>query len=149
MSRLIIDPANGQNWRLLYQHQFTTQQTAPRERSLIPDTVLPVQAESRVLAVKTFSQFAKSTWRSGGSLTPLLNSGVADLGQLSLSRYQLPCNGARLLIFPKFSTTYQLRFSCPWWFDEIALTIYEYIGTESNSTEELIRELQTQVQLLF
>ncbi|WP_415354760.1 hypothetical protein [Leptolyngbya sp. FACHB-1624] len=149
MSRLIINPANGTNWRLLYQNQFTTQQISARERSLIPDTVLPVQAESRILAAKTFSQYARSTWKSGGSLTPLVDSGVSDIGQLALNRYQLPCNGARLLIFPKFSTTYQLKFSCPWWFSEIALTLYEYIGSESDSTEDLIRELQTQVQLLF
>lgn len=149
MSRLIINPANGANWRLLYQHQFTTQPISARERSLIPDTVLPVQAESRILAVKTFSQYAKSTWKKSGSLTPLVDSGVAGIGHLALSRYQLPCNGARLLIFPKFSTTYQLKFSCPWWFSEIALTVYEYIGTESDSTEDLIRELTTQVQLLL
>lgn len=149
MSRLIIDPANNTNWQQLYQHKFVTQQLKPRERSIIPATVLPVQAESRILAVKTYSQFARDTWRRGGTLTPLIDCGVAGFQQTALSSYSLPCNGARLLTFPKFSTTYTLKFSCPWWFDEIELTIYQYIGTESDSTEDLIRELQTQVQLLL
>ncbi|MGG6266304.1 hypothetical protein ACQ4M3_08850 [Leptolyngbya sp. AN03gr2] len=148
MSRLIIDPANSTNWRQLYQHKFVTQQIKPRERTIIPATVLPIQAESRILAAKTYSQFAKDTWRKGGTLTPLINCGMDGFQQTALGSYSLPCNGARLLIFPKFSTTYQLKFSCPWWFDEIELTLYEYMGAESNSTEDLIRELQTQVQLL-
>lgn len=148
MSRLIFDSANSANWRSLYQHQFVPQQIKPGERTLIPATVLPVLAESRILLARTSSQFAKSTWRNGGSLTPLIDCGVTGFAETGLSSYRLPCNAARLLIFPNFSTAYKLRFSCPWWFDEITLTLYEYIGDERDSTEDLIQELKTQVQLL-
>lgn len=148
MSRLVIEPANSNNWRQLYQHKFVTQEVGPRERSLIPATVLPVLAESRILVAKIYSQYAKDTWRNGGSLMPLINCGMSGFQETGLSSYRLPCNGARLLILPKFSTTYKLKFSCPWWFSEVELTIYEYIGDESDSTEDLIREMQTQMQLL-
>lgn len=149
MARLLLDVSNQNNWRLLFNGEFRATQISERERELISPLILPIAAESRILIAKTINQPAKVTWKNGGTLTPLVDCGLAEFQNTGIGNYRLPCNGSKLLILPKFSSTYKLQFSCPYWFEVVTLTLHEYIGDERDSTEELIQELKTQINLVL
>jgi len=146
MSHLVFQPTDATKWQLLYNSHFQRQPKNATEDYPIPPQLLPILAEHRVLAVAVNSQAAKSTWRYGGSIIAVLNCGATDFGKVDAARYSLPCNGSKLVILPGIASTFQLRYEVPWWFPEVALSIYQYIGPVSDSTENLIEQLRSDLE---
>lgn len=148
MSHPILQLGNSNNWALLYSETLSAEVTlSGRGFKPIPESLLPVQADHRILVVNTFSnKGVRDTWKTGGWLTPVIawggNNNVQDA---DLGSYRIPLNQSRLLLLPNIAPTYKLRFSTPSWFQQIALTVYQYSGPEDDSTELMIQDVQSQL----
>lgn len=144
MSTPILSLNNAQNWQQLYRHRFVSEAIVKQGRITghipIPPQVLPILSEHRILAIGAHSDTAKSSWFSGGWLTAIVQCGGEFL-EADIAFYRVPLNSARLILMPSLSQSYKLRFRPHPWFEDVTLTIYQYIGTESDRTEDLIREL--------
>lgn len=145
MSRIIFQPTVEGNWERIYHQKLEAQKLTDSQRELINPVVLPILAESRILVAATASDSARSHWRYGGSLTPILDCGGTDFGETNLSSYSLPCNGSRLIVLPQFASAYKLQFSCPWWFEEITLSVYQYTGTVTEEPIAFLDDLRSQL----
>jgi hypothetical protein len=142
---IVFYPSDATQWQQIYTNLFKQQSLNGYQSLPIPPQTLPVLAEHRILAVVAESQMAKSTWRYGGSITAIVDCGAAEFGLADVQRYPLSLNKVKLCILPDFASSYRLRYECPWWFEEIDLTIYQYIGSVTDSTENLILEVQQQL----
>lgn len=145
MSRVIFQPTVAGNWERIYHQKLEAQKIDNSTRKLINPLVLPVLAESRILVGATASDSALATWRHGGRLTPILNCGGTDFAEADLPGYSLPCNGSRLIVLPQLASTYKLRFACPWWFDEITLSVYQYTGSVIEEPDAFLDDLRSQL----
>jgi hypothetical protein len=149
MGHPIFQPADPTKWSLLYSQQFAVERYNARQYQPIPPQRLPILAENRVLVVGSASQRAKATWKHGGILHAMVNTGATPFQLADVASYRLGCNQAKLIILPAIASTYQLRFEIPSWFEEVNLTIFEYLGPVTDSTENLIAELQSSVNQLL
>jgi hypothetical protein len=148
MSHPILQLGNAQNWALLYSETLTATATIEGRGYIpIPARFIPVQVDHRILIVGTASNKGiRSTWNTGGWLTPLIawggnnNTLDADLGS-----WRIPLNKKRLVLLPDLAPNYKLRFNAPSWMQQISIEIYQYSGPETDSTEALITQLQTQL----
>lgn len=151
MSHPILSLNNAQNWQLFHRQIYRSQEAVSQGRVRghipIPPQTLPLLSDRNILAAGCHSDKAKSTWFSGGWLVPVVACGGEFL-EADFGFYRLPLNSVRLIQIPAIAQSYKLRFQIPAWFEEISLSVYQYIGTEADSTEELIHELQTQISQL-
>jgi hypothetical protein len=92
--------------------------------------------------VRSLSTSAKSTWRFGGNLIQRYQLGSGGTTSLlpivEATRKPLTINRSELHIFPKLGEQYELVHEVPIWYSHFRLTIWEYVGDEADSTEDLI-----------
>lgn len=142
MSQPLLDLQGQGVWAQVFDEQ--------REATKATDTVyLPIPAfeigfsfEAHVLAVRCLSQTAKAHWRFAGNLSQRFQIGsggaASPLPTVTASRLGLRLNRAELVRFPALVSAYELLFEPPHWLKDLRLTIWEYNGPESNTTEEMI-----------
>lgn len=121
-----------------------------REAAKATDTVyLPIPAfeigfsfESHILAVRCLSTTAKAHWRFAGNLSQRFQIGTggtaSPLPVVTASRLSMRLNRADLVRFPALTAAYELLFEPPHWLKDLRLTVWQYSGSESDTTEELI-----------
>jgi hypothetical protein len=146
MGRPILQLGNAQNWQAFFNGSYSAQ-IINGGRDFVPlgSVTLPVLSDRRILVAGTTSTAASPNWRTGGWLTPILQCGGAPFQQADLRSERIPLESTRILILPDLTEGYRLRFSIPRWLKQVDLEIWQYIGPEKDSTEELIRQLQTQI----
>lgn len=148
MSHPVLTLNDAANWQLFYRqrYQSPTIAGAGRNRSHAPivPQMLPPTLNNRIIAAGCNSAVAKPTWNVGGYLTPIVACG-SEVLEADLESHRLLLNRARLILIPALAASCKLRYSIPPWFEEISISIYQYVGSETDSTENLIRELQTQI----
>lgn len=127
MSDIIFEPTSP-NWQVLHERLIKAASYDEKAYIPIPPQTIPVLAEHRVLAVMTYSEKASSRWRVGGWLTIILDCGGADFVDADVQKYTIPLNRAQLVILPRLASAYKLRFEAPYWFEEIKIVIYQYVG---------------------
>lgn len=102
--------------------------------------------ESHILAVRCLSTSAKRHWRFAGLLSQQFQMGTggtaSPLPVVTARSHRSRLNRTELILFPRLTSTYQLVFEPAYWHKHIRLTIWEYTGPESNTTEELIQTLK-------
>lgn len=151
MSYPILSMGNAQNWQLLYSHHFVSEAIFNQGRISghvpIPEQTLSVLSEHRILVAGAHSRTAKSTWYTGGYLTAIVET-AGEFLDADLASYRVPLNSARLILLPQLAQSYKLRFRPQRWFEEITLNIYQYIGSEADSTEVLLRQIETKIDQL-
>lgn len=138
MSRDLVDFSQANQWIQLYNQQFQAQRISPKAYIPLQPVPIPIQADHRFLAAGCTSTSARPSWNLGGWLTPSFDSGRGDLGDVGLGRLGVPLKGKKLLVLPQYSTAYKLLFEVPYWIEDVNLTIFQYVGTEGDSTEALI-----------
>ena len=145
MSYPVLQLGNASNWQLLYANTYTSQSLGPRGYKPIPRILLPVQAEHRILVAGCRNPLAKDTWYLGGWLRPIISTGATDFGNAELDRIPVPLNNPRLILLPQVASSYLLQLEIPFWHEQINFILYQYIGTESDSTEVLVTSLKSQL----
>jgi len=147
MGQLVLQLSNSENWESIYNESHVAQRvaTAPERYYPIPEVVLPFLLERHILAVSVFSNNAKPYWHYAGTMSQRISLGLVVGGGPdadSVSKRKIWLNQTQLIIFPKLTSTYSVAFKAPYWFEDFTLTVWQYIGPESDSTESLIRDLE-------
>jgi hypothetical protein len=146
MSEPILQLTTQGNWSQIYDENREAAPTSvPNIFYPIPAYEIPFLIERHILAIRCLSPSAKATWRYAGTLSQRFQlgtggaaSGLPTVEALSIG---LRLNRTKLVVFKKYTQQYELLFETPFWMKSLRLSIWQYEGTESDSTEDLIREL--------
>lgn len=146
MTEMILSLTNQANWNQIYTESREAQPASPIGGYFpIPAFEIPIVIENNILAVRTFSNTARFSWRFAGNLSQRIQIGsggsASTLPEVEAASISLRINRTRLLILKKLSPDYKLVFEPPYWFKSISLTIWEYTGIQEYLTDELIRDL--------
>ena len=151
MGSPILQLGNSSNWMQAYAAEASATWINEEKGSHypIPPMAIPFLFERHIIAVFPESNAAKPWWFSAGWLEQKVQTGITVGGNPDVraqDSQRILLNRINLSIFPKLSSTYQLNIDIPYWFSHYKVTIWEYIGPESDSTENLINQLQSDVQ---
>lgn len=147
MGHPVLQLSNAANWEDVYNESTTALSITSTRHAPISEITVPVLFERHIIAVYATSNTAKSTWHFAGFLNQKIRLGLIPGGLPdadAVQRRKIWLNRVTLLFFPKITSTYSVSFNIPNWFNTISLNIFEYRGIESDSTEDLIRELANQ-----
>lgn len=136
MGRLLLELANPQYWIPLWSFRLAAGQVWALQKA-IPEQVVPVLLDRRILAAKTTSLAGSPTWKYGGSIKPLLQCSAGHFSEALIRPERLTLNDTKL-IFLEDLGEYRLKVSPPKWFPSFELDLWSYIGPEDD-TGEFIR----------
>jgi hypothetical protein len=137
---------NAANWEQIYTHSQVAVQITPTVHAPIPEITVPLLIESHVLAVYLTTEIPEGrNWNFAGFLHQrfelgLTVGGMPEADDLSLRKLWL--NRIKLIIFPKLTVGYSIAFNVPKWFKSVQLIVWEYTGTDSDSTEDLVEQIK-------
>jgi hypothetical protein len=151
MGSPILELSNSANWVQAYSAETAATWVDESKGSHfpIPPMSIPFLFDQHIIAVYPESNGSKSWWFSAGWLEQKVSTGITVGGNPDVrvqDSQRILLNRINLAIFPKLSSTYQLNIDIPYWFSHYKVTIWEYIGPESDSIENLINQLQTDIQ---
>jgi hypothetical protein len=148
------------SWELMYLRKLvgsnssTYQYGAPR----IYPVEMPWLTHCRIFLIAATSIKAKPSWYRAGYLHQQID-GVAvndsavfqgiqatPTTAVDANQQVIPLNSMQLVIFPKLADSYRLRFTPVRWLEEVTLGIWEYRGSESDSTEDLIEVVRAKLE---
>lgn len=166
---LSFNPSNLGSWELVYQRQlqsasnnllFGVQRPRGARIPYIDPVEIPLIPTSRIFLVGTFSRDAKPTWYRAGYLTQeILGVKVDDTvvfeglnsspdTTVDADNRVIGLNKVQLVVFPKYSSSFALRFETVAWIKSLNLTIWEYRGQESDTIEELIQATRAKLEAI-
>jgi hypothetical protein len=149
-------------WELTYFQRLTAVKTNDYGRSSprIYPVELPYLTHCHIFLVGATSLKAKPSWYRAGWLYQQvdgisINDSVVFEGLESspttaadVAQKLIPLNTMSVAIFPKLADSYRLRFVPVRWLEEVTLGIWEYRGTESDSTEDLIQAVRAKLETI-
>ncbi|MDZ8056600.1 MAG: hypothetical protein RMX63_34855 [Aulosira sp. ZfuCHP01] len=146
MGNPVLQLGNSANWEQLYSTSVNAVSIgAGYLFTPIPPITVPVLIESHIIAISITSANAKDTWHFGGLLSQKINLGIT-VGGLpdadGVQKHKLYLDRLTLLILPKLTSTYSVEVEPPKWFNQISVILWQYIGPESDTTEDLINEIK-------
>jgi len=137
-----LELGNSENWESIWSNTITAQQgTFPNSHLPIPNQEVPILLNRHVLACAVSSATAKPTWNFAGFLGQKLFSGLIVGGSpdtFAVNKYKLWLDRITLLTFDKLTPTYSVVFEIPKWFDQVTINLWQYIGADRDSTDDLI-----------
>jgi len=144
MGNLVVDLNNAANWSNFYGTTVTAAPASSSTFTPIPEYTVPILADKHILAVTISASNAKPTWHFGGFFNQKVSTGLIVGGIPSTDAVQkrrMYLNRLTLMIFQPLTSTYAISVEVPKWFSDFTLSIFEYIGPQSDSTEDLINSL--------
>jgi len=145
MGNLVVQLDNSSNWNTFYSTTVTATPDANGSSfAAIPEYTVPILADKHIIAVSISASNAKPTWHFGGFLNQKIPTGLTVGGLPSTDAVQkrrLYLDRLTLLIFRQLTSTYSISVEVPKWFSDFTLVIFEYTGPQSDSTENLINQL--------
>jgi hypothetical protein len=158
---LSFNPSELGAWELTYSRKLVgVDPTRGVKVPYIEPVEIPYIPSSGIFLVGTFSIDARPTWYRAGYLTQeLRNVQINDVvlfeglpGQpdttVDGSQYIIGLNRIQLIVLPKYSNNFSLRFEAVAWLKKLTLTIWEYRGQETDTTEELIQATRAKLETL-
>lgn len=139
MGEPVLQIDNAAHWQQVYSEQ-KTRASGQNGEIPIPDFDIPILLTSHVLAVGTSSEYARSHWWLGCRVQQVLSATGTGFGYLPAAIVNIPVNRVTLVILPRYAAQFRLRVSVPYWHRELRVTVYEYVGPISDSTEDLVVE---------
>ncbi|KAM3102101.1 MULTISPECIES: hypothetical protein [unclassified Phormidesmis] len=152
---LNFDLSEAGNWRLIYYQQHVGDKSKSKIRAPMIDIIeLPITIASRVLAVGASYLDAPPSWNTAGYFyqevggvsldDTLIFPGLSGSSSSVLdgAKRRITLNTIELHIFPRLATEHRYRFEAMRWMPKITLGVWEYIGAESDTTEELLQALR-------
>ena len=146
----MVDPVyqlNSDNWILFYSETRSRPETFPlpaKNWKFSPG----LQSEADLLAVFCSTPSGADEWLFGGFLnisfpTGLSEGGVTDARSNQIRKLRL--KEIRLFPVQKFSSSYALEFSIPYWLPDILIKVWEYSGSVTYPEIELLQEINAKV----
>lgn len=138
---LQFDFSNSQNWEQVWYFTGAVTPTSENTYIPIPNQVCPTLLTSRALAVYVQTSEVGLRWKYGGTAlqkfqTGLTVGGVTDANNVNGRRCYI--EKINIIVFPGYVGTYALEYSIPYWFKDVKITVWEYIGPITDTTEEAI-----------
>jgi hypothetical protein len=142
---LILNLGNPDNWNQVYNTTVAALLIGNGRYAPIPKIAVPIQLESPILAVYISCSPNKPTWKFGAWLNQNIFTGLT-IGGLTdaenVQRRKIWLNKISLARLDKLSENYAVSFDIPKWFESVSISLWEYTGIISDSTEELINEIR-------
>jgi hypothetical protein len=149
------------NWRLIY-YQLHQGDLANRHTKIpmIETIELPISLPGRILAVGASYLAAPPSWYTAGyfyqevggiSLNDtLIFPGVSggSPAVLDASKRRITLNTIELHVFDRLASEHSYRFEPMRWIPKITLGVWEYIGIETDSTEDLLETIKVDLTRL-
>ncbi|BAU09700.1 hypothetical protein LEP3755_01730 [Leptolyngbya sp. NIES-3755] len=142
------------SFRLVYLRKHIGNKELAKIRAPMIEMIeLPITIASRVLIVSAVHIAAKPSWRVAGTLfqevagvgvnaAATYGFGPAGTAVVDVSRRTILLNSTELHIFPKLATEHRYRFEAVRWLPDVTLGVWEYIGPETDTTEELLQTVK-------
>jgi hypothetical protein len=145
MSQPVLDLQNSQKWGLVWGASFVAAKDAKGNNIEIPPIAVPVRIESSIVAVFASSPTGRQSWKIAGTVARRIRAGVsgtdgADV--VSNDARLIRLNQFTLFRFVRLTTDYELTISPKWWLPDISVSVYEYIGIDSDTTTEALAEIR-------
>lgn len=128
------------NWQSIYSELKIAEPTANNRYRPIPDFYIPIAPRSSWVAIGTNSPTARSHWWLGCRVQTMIQVPFSPFGELSGDQITVPLHSYTLVYFRNLEFLIRLKVSIPWWHRELGIEVYEYTGSYSDSTEDLIRD---------
>ena len=150
MNHPVLKLSNSSNWESVWQGTFSAQRSSGNTIiNPIPEIVVPILLDKHILAVSITSSTAKPTWYFGGFLNQRISLGIV-VGGLpdsdAIEKRRIWLNRLTLITLTQLTSHYAVSFNVPKWFQDVQLHLWQYVGPESDSTEDLISEISVQLQ---
>lgn len=147
MTRPIVDLGREENWAVRWIATFQAQpdpQNADYTYPIAPATC-PILLESPILALKLNAP-ADTKRKLGGWLNRKIRTGITPGGVpnvVSFGGRRILRNETNLIIFNRIDNQpYALELVLGWWMTAASVTLYEYIGPESDTTTEQLNRIE-------
>jgi hypothetical protein len=140
MGEPVLQLDQADHWELLYQELKVATELGGSRYTPIPPFTIPILASSPWLAIGTYSQQARSHWWLGCRVQFEISVPSSPFLFISAQQVNVPLNLFSLYKLQALQSSYRLKVQVPWWHRELGLTIYQYTGPASDSTEDLIVE---------
>lgn len=136
------------NWDFLWSGNFARGTDAIGRKIPIPEIIVPVLADTDLIAVRCDSNSAPDRWVASGWI-----SGWIPDATYANSPYLSRVGGSQRLYlfsttqcrFGDFGTPYQLRINAPRYLDDFQIEIYEYIGLGEPSIAGKLNAIHDQI----
>ncbi len=142
MSQPVLLLQSQGSWVQVYNEYRAADVVVDRSFTPIPAFELGFLFESHILAVRCLSNSAKPTWRFAGKLDQRFQLGTggaaSPLPVVNASSRTVRLNKSALVQFQHLTSNYQLVFEPAHWLKDVQLTVWEYRGPVSDTTEEKI-----------
>lgn len=145
-----LELSTSTNWQDAYSASasatYLPGSTTSHER--IPPIEVPLLFDSHVLAVYPDSTTAKDWWITAGWVSRRIQTGITIGGSPDVratESQKLIFREINLIIYPNITSTYSLVIDAPYWFDQLSISVWEYIGPVSYSNETLIIDQNIQL----
>ncbi|AFY31605.1 hypothetical protein [Calothrix sp. PCC 7507] len=148
-------------WELTYFQKLMGNPQNRRIRAPLLDPVeLPYLTDKHVFLVGASWLNAKPSWvRAGYFYQQISGIHIDDtvvfegLGQVPTTeidgtRRLIKLNAIELVIFPKLTSDYRLRFEALPWIEQVTLAVWEYRGTETDTTEDLVNAVRAKLETI-
>ena len=159
---LSFNPSDFGAWELTYAKKLVSANNQPSGLFLpyLDIVEIPYIPTSGIFLVGTFSLEAKPTWYRAGYLTQEIRSvkindsvlfeglpGSPDT-TVDASTQVIGLNRIQLVILPKYSSNFSLRFEPVPWLKKLSFTLWEHKGTETDSVEELLEATRVKLETI-
>ncbi len=145
MSQPLVDLQTHGNWVQVFNEARRGVQVTDTDFAPIPAFEIGFLFEAHILAVRTSSTTAKAHWRFAGLLNQRFQIGTggaaSPLPVVTAGSHATRLNRSALIQFERLTSNYELLFEPAYWLRDLQLTIWEYRGNESDTTEAMLRGL--------
>jgi len=150
----ILDLNNSANWENHYHGSFEGGQAIVNGRTIyapILETSIPVTFEKHIIAVYAVSASAKPTWNFAGYISQKIKTGlvVGSVPESLVERRPFWLNQITLLFLPQVASSYALSITPAKWLKDISLYTWQYVGTESDTTEVALANMQATINQIY
>jgi hypothetical protein len=145
---LSADLSNSANWELVSNQFFQPIPTSGAN----PNTIYPIYEfpispilfENPLVAIYAKSPSAPPHWQFAGLLIQRVAVGlvIGGLNEAIQETKAVRLNTIQVFNLPQYTSTYQLNFRVARWLRDIELNVWRYIGSQSDSTENMIQGLE-------
>lgn len=142
MIGIVLNLQSQGSWVQVYNESRAASVVVDSSFTPIPAIELGFLFIAHILAVRCLSNSAKPNWRFGGILSQRFQLGTggaaSPLPVVNASSRTVRLNFGALVQFQHLTTNYQLVFEPAHWLKDVQLTVWEYRGRASDTTEEKI-----------
>ncbi|NJO79170.1 MAG: hypothetical protein HC827_12045 [Cyanobacteria bacterium RM1_2_2] len=131
--RLFPDFADAMEWNLVARDSYTAPTAPTPANNRLPNRSFLIE-NSHAVIIGVNSIGARSTWSTGGwaaQILPFLPSSTSTyVAAVQSGKRWLRLRTLNLVVFPKFTSTWILDLSFPYWLPDVSIEVWRYDGRD-------------------